>query len=216
MEAFVSFDLQTFILRNPHLYHLTDAGNLIGIVADKRLMSAVAMIESLAPDSVGLLRTKREAHVQLSAGSRFYSIRDQRPISMKALAKCVSNDITPEQYLFLLNQHVFFWPSISRLERHYRRYQHEQPVIIRISTSALFERNPEKALFSRINSGATRANSYLGGVAPERGWHTFLMAEDYPSTISSVAEVTFKGECALPVAIEVGTSPTGLWQQVLL
>ena len=138
-------------------------------------------------------------------------IRDQQPIVEKLLDKCLEDDWSCSDYYFYLNDRVFFWPTINRLERHFGRYESENPIIIRVSTEDVFQKNSNYK-FARINSGATRANSYLGGIPPSRGKNTFQDINTYEGSIGNVAEVTFEGKCVLPKSFNYCRSPHGNWK----
>lgn len=162
-------------------------------------------------DGRKFLRTIRSRHEVVQIDGIPYYIRDQNPISPVALSKCLTNGWNCGDYVEYLNQRVFTWPTVNRLERHYNRYESENPCIFRFSTGVLLELN-QHAEFSRLNSGATRANPYLGGLAPERGPETFLPARHYPRFPSTVAEVTFVDSCRLPDDFRVSYSPDGPWK----
>lgn len=208
-------NLDRFINLRPYLYHLTDARNVENIIQSGRILSATRIVEmSGREDGEAFLRTRRRRHEVVSVDGVNYFIRDQNPISPTALAKCLTGGWNCGDYVEHLNQRVFMWPTLDRLWRHYKRYEREGPCIFRFLTATLLEVN-RNAEFSRLNSGATRANYHLGGVPPERGPETFLPAGQYPGLPSTVAEVAFVGSCRLPVTFDVGYSPDGRWEQRL-
>jgi hypothetical protein len=200
--------------KRPFLYHLTNRENVHSIVTDRVICSASTLLQS-AEDQAALryLREKRPSHIAIRVRGQHVHIRDQRPISEKLLANCLLGGLLPGDYYELLNDRVFFWPTLQRLRRHYERYQAEGPTILRFRTRELLDLNQVE--LSRLNSGATRANSYLGGVAPSRGRETFQSPIDYGNGIASIAEVTVENRCALPQSFEGGRSPDGPWTQIL-
>lgn len=202
-------DLQKFIIKNPYLYHLTSAQNADNIIATRKLISTNELISLSGDDALEVVkREKRKQHLELSVGGVRISIRDQQPISPVALPKCLTDGWKMGDFLYHLNDRVFMWPTQKRLWSHFKRYAEEKPVIFRFSTEAILTVNPH-VKFSRLNSGATRANSHLGGKAPERGPNTFQSATDYNLGISSVAEVTFERQCVLTGPIAIGSVPDG-------
>lgn len=202
-------DIQKFIDNRPAVYHLTAAQNLPLILKHKKIFSANRLIDMSADaENIPIKRQRRPEHTIITIGNDEYSIRDQRPISEKALQKCLTNGWVCADFYEHLNNRVFTWPTIDRLQRHYDRYQGENPVILILDTAKLFAVNPTP-LFCRLNSGATRANSYLGGVPPSRGIDTFLPSNLYNLSVPSVAEVTFEHELILPDEILIATSPSG-------
>ena len=206
-------DLDQLCEKRPFLYHLTNRENIRSIVRDRVIWSASALLQIADDHAVRrFVRERRPNHVTIRVRGQNLHIRDQRPISEKLLADCLLGGLVLGDYYQLLNDRVFFWPTLQRLRRHYNRYEAEGPTIVRFRTAELLDLNPVE--LSRLNSGATRANSYLGGVAPPRGRETFQSPNDYERGISSIAEVTVENRCALPRYFELGNSPDGPWAQV--
>lgn len=202
-------DLDNFIKYFPYLYHLTSEENAANIIRDKKLLSANSLIDMSDNVADKDIKThKRFVHQPIIIKEKKIFLRDQRPISEKALAKCLTDNWKVEDFLFHLNNRVFMWPTIGRLERHFNRYKDEGPVIFRFSTEQMIEANPH-VKFCRLNSGATRPNSYLGGIAPPRGKDTFLSAEDFNFPAGAVAEVTFEEYCDLAGAFGIDIVPGG-------
>gem|GEM_PF-1486923 len=211
-------DLQKFILRHPFLYHLSDARNLSQIVKEGKLYSSVELAEKSSlddEDKKKIILQRRPTHKLIPIEGVIYYIRDQRPVSEKNLLKCLTPGWTLANFYLLINSRVFFWPTVKRLESHFSRYRAENPVIIRVSTEEILKIN-QNAEFCRLNSGATRSSSYLDGAPPVRGDGTFLSADQYDRSVSSVAEVTFPGSCILSKAIFVGNTPNGPWEKTLI
>ena len=205
-----------FIARSPFLYHLTDQRNLDSILASQQILSTAAIIQASSIENKrAFLRTRRPVHCSVNVGDSVCHIRDQRPISLKALSKCLTDNWDTGDFIAHLNKRVFFWPNIKRLTIHYSRYKNENPVILRFDSAEILELNPN-AEFCRLNSGATRANSYLGGKPPARGRETFLRANAYPLSASSVAEVTFPNLCNLPDDLSIAKTPNGRWRAIQL
>jgi hypothetical protein len=204
-------NINNFKTKRPYLYHLTDRRNYEQIKDCKTLFSTKSLVEMSNVDlRDGLLNRRRPCHTEIKVDGRSIFLRDQRPISLNALSKCLTDGWTCGDYIFHLNSRVFFWPTINRLVRHFERYKSENPIILKISTGELFSINAE-AEFCRLNSGATRCNSYLGGIPPYRGKQTFQKAEEFDNPISTVAEVTFPDKCAIPPTIAISSDPTGNW-----
>ncbi|AZI24160.1 hypothetical protein EA772_01910 [Pedobacter sp. G11] len=207
-------DLERFIQQRPYLYHLTNAQNAESILAEKKLYSANQIIYMSGDHSDNVNRQRRVGHQEIKVGEKSYFLRDQRPISQKALEKCLTDGWKMPDFLYYLNDRVFMWPTLDRLRRHYNRYALENPVIFRFPTRETIEANPH-VKFCRLNSGATRANSYLGGKPPERGKNSFLSAENFLLPLREVAEVTFENECNFDFAIARGLTPDGVFVEVI-
>lgn len=208
-------DIEQFIQRTPYLYHLTSQINAENIIRERRLHSANELISLSDDDTIqNIKREKRPAHFPLTVNGVAISLRDQQPISTVALPKCLTDNWTIGDFLYHLNDRVFMWPTLKRLWSHFGRYENEQPVIFRFPTRAVIEANPH-VKFCRLNSGATRANSYLGGKAPERGPNTFLPAAEFNLPIRDVAEVTFEQDCLLPETFSYSDRPDGIYHEVV-
>ena len=206
-------NLEKFIEQRPYLYHLTNIQNAENILAEKKLYSTNSIIELSGDNPDNLNKRRRTDHTEVKVGEKSFFLRDQRPISELALAKCLTDNWKVPDFIYHLNDRVFMWPTIDRLWRHFNRYEHENPIIFRFPTKEIIETNPH-VKFCRLNSGATRANSYLGGKAPERGQHTFLTAENFERSIREVAEVTFEGICNFDFPIWRSDRPDGEFVQV--
>lgn len=208
-------DLEKFIEQRPYLYHLTSKANSANIIKRRLLFSANQLItDSKLADLQKMKREKRFEHFSLNVGGTEIMLRDQRPISEKALSKCLTDNWLIGDFLYHLNDRVFMWPTEDRLFRHFKRYAHEEPIIFRFLTRAILEVNPD-AKFCRLNSGATRANSYLEGKAPDRGPNTFLSATDFNLPVRAVAEVTFIDKCFLPSKFSYSFNPSAQYQEVV-
>jgi len=207
-------NINDFVQKRPFLYHLTDHRNY-EIIKESRVIYSTRDLVYMSEidDKESFLRSRRPYHTQIQVEDNTIYIRDQRPISEKALSKCLTNGWKCVDYIYHLNRRVFFWPTKERLIRHFNRYKGENPIIIRVSTKDLFGLNPHSE-FCRLNSGATRPNSYLGGIPPLRGLETFRQAEDYGFTVSSVAEVTFQNNCTIPDQISISNNPLENWTDV--
>lgn len=204
-------DTEKFIKERPYLYHLTSKGNADKIINRKILYSTNRLIDlSENPKYERIKRERRIGHKEIIIKDQSFQLRDQRPISELALSKCLTDGWQVPDFLEYLNNRVFMWPTLDRLWRHYNRYSGEEPVIFRFPTHEIIELN-KHAKFCRLNSGATRANSYLGGKAPNRGPNTFLPAGDYELPIGSVAEVTFEEVCDIDCNISTASEPEGVY-----
>lgn len=207
-------DLNKFIEKTPFLYHLTSERNASYIIRERKLYSANQLIEMSGDDRLkGAMREKRSQHLVFKIGESEVSLRDQQPISLVALPKCLTDGWEVSDFLFHLNERVFMWPNLKRLWAHYNRYKLEKPVIFRFSTEDIIKANPH-VKFCRLNSGATRANSYLGGIAPQRGPNTFVNAEEYIFPINSVAEVTFENLCLIAGDFSSANNPDGPFNKI--
>jgi hypothetical protein len=208
--------IEQFIKLRPFLYHLTDRRNLDNIFQTKMIYSTIDLVKKSNLSEVEqkvLLMNKRKSHSAIPLGDRIIYIRDQNPILENNLKKTLTKGWKVSDFYMLLNSRVFFWPTIDRLNRHYKRYLNEHPIILRVKTSEIIELNinPE---FSRLNTGATRSNAKWNGGPPARGENTFYRMDKYPHANGSIAEVTFVDFCKLPKDVYFSNSPLGPWNLV--
>lgn len=202
-------DIREFARRRHEVFHLTARENLPVILKHGKIYSTNRIIDMVNDESlVAHKRIRRPDHVVIKNNGDNFWLRDQRPLNVKLLSGCLTNNWSCEDFYEFLNARVFTWPTLNRLKRHYGTYKEEKPVILVFNTATLFELNPEP-LFAKYNTGATRAHSKLEGKAPARGKDTFLKAEACPFKISEVAEVTFMNELILPDTFEICYEPEG-------
>jgi hypothetical protein len=208
-------DLDLLPQKKQYLYHLTSRLNLPSIIHFRTLFSASVLFElAYGAAAREYVRRWRPKSKTIEIEGREVEIRDQHTLFKKALPKCLDG-MEQEDYYELLNYRVFLWPTPERLSRHYARYASEKPVLLRFATGDVLKLNPYVE-FSRINSGATRPNSRLGGIAPRRGLKTFQSAEYCKYTFRKIAEVTVPQKCVLPSTFQSATHPDGPWSNINL
>lgn len=209
-------ELTRFIKTRPHIYHLTDRRNLGSILESGVLLSTQKLVaKSDLKNKNSFLTTRRVGHETISIDGKDYFIRDQRPLSLKILSGCLDKGCSQEDFIAYLNSKVFMWGKMAGLVSHHARYiaQNEKPIILRFNTEEVFDLN-KSPKFTRLNSGAPRSSSYLGGKGSPRGLKTFESAEDFAYGVSSVNEVVFDNQCKLPATIYLGYSPEGPFKKI--
>lgn len=209
-------DIQQFINLRPVLYHLTDERNLESILSDRVLKSTERLAnKTRATNRATILRTRRPLHIEFKQGESSYHIRDQRPLSVAIVSKALEKGCTVEDFIYLLNNMIFFWAKPQDLQTHFNRYANEgeYPIILRVNTIELVDINTSP-LFCKVNSGGPRCSSYLGGNPVERGYNTFQFAQEFQYTPSAVREVTFKNQCHLPESLYLGKQPDGRFKKL--
>ena len=206
---------ENFTQKRGFLYHLTDVRNVDAIINDRMIYCTNFIIDNadgIPIDKKETLKsTRRNSHAIIHLNGIEISIRDQKPLFLKSLSKCLTNNWGPERYITLLNGRVFFWPTLKRLSAHHNTYMNEHPAILRVRTRDMLDKNP-RAELCHLNSGATRPVARLGGLASPRGENTFVPIETYDKIVSSVAEVTFPERCILPDTVWISGSPNGPWE----
>src|SRR5262249_16909804 len=155
---------------------------------------------------------KRFGHEVISVGRRSVLVRDQAPLYSGNAD--LGGAWSFEDLIEHLNRRVFFWAGtedgpIDYGRRHFQRYAHEGPVILRLRFGSLQASNPDRPpLFCPYNSGAPRTS--YGRKSP-RGPDTFLAAEYFPGTAARVAEVTFRDHVRLPRDVQMSSHVDGPW-----
>jgi hypothetical protein len=164
---------------------------------------------------IDLLRTRRLEAIPLTIGDVQIWVRDQAPLHR-------GNTILPSGYTFEdlvedLNRRVFFWPGtaagpISYGIRHFKRYEHENPAILRIEFESLLLSNPDvEPRYCKYNSGSPRCSN---GLKSPRGLDTFLLVDDFNHGPARVVEVTFDKEIILPTKTKISAHPKGPWEDL--
>ncbi len=212
--------IEHFIKMRPSLYHLTDARNLDLIRKDYTLRSTETLVKRFKiKDQEGFLRTRRVGHRSFERNGEIIYIRDQDPLFKNIVIKNLTDGWEFGDFVQLLNSKVFFWAKETDLQTHYGRYEKkkEYPVVLKIATKPFFELNDNQdPKFCRLNSGGPRCSSYYKEGAPPRGKNTFLPLDQYTTGLSSVREVTFHGECQLPIDdITISKHPNGKFVSIL-
>ena len=185
---------EQFLALYPRLYHMAQAGSWTSI-KQHGLLSTSALLDRFEVNG-----TKREAieykHrpecVEITHPVHGRAIiRDQKPMSEKALLKCLVGT-TPRDWYALLNRRVFFWVTEHRVltllgARAYKDLDHD---VLTIDTFALLERYRTRVALSPINSGSTVYNPQ------PRGLDLFRPLDSYPFEMrqkygrNAVAELT--------------------------
>ena len=122
-----------------------------------------------------------------------------------------------EDFIQHSNSFVFFWPGQDEGpsdygERHFCRYAHERPMLIRIPTLGLFAKNRiASPRFCSYNSGAPR---HANGKPSPRGPSTFSYGEQYDRPPNEVVEVVYATSACLPASAQLSCSPHGPWRSL--
>lgn len=175
----MSFDPYNFILANyPRLYHMAEEGSWPSIAAHGLLSTASLLDLFEVPSALctTLLESRRPESVTIRhPGYGTAVVRDQKPLTEKALVKCLI-DLEPKEWCRLLNSRVYFWPTRARLMRllSARAYRSRAHDVITVDTARLLARYGSSTVLSPINSGSTVYNPR------PRGAQTFQAPQSYP------------------------------------
>lgn len=162
----------------PVLFHMAERGAWPTIRRHGLLSTEAALDLFGADDAVRAAALRRRpAGIALErADLGRIVLRDQKPLSDKALARCLRDGLTPAEWHARLNARVFFWLSRARVltllaGRAYRDHAH---AVLELDAAALVAAYRDRIELSPINSGAT------GRFPAPRGRDTFLPLADYP------------------------------------
>jgi len=108
-----------------------------------------------------LERAQRAEGVFLRSG---VYIRDQRPMTPSALARCL-HGMVPSEWYATLNARVFFWVNIDRLNRQRLACEPRSQVVLTLDVGALVAAYGRNVALSPINTGSARRRPARRGAA---------------------------------------------------
>lgn len=159
---------EQFLALYPRLYHMAQAGSWPSIKT-QGLLSTSALLElfevNLTTREAIECRHRPECVEITHAIHGRAIIRDQKPMSEKALLKCLVGT-TPREWYRLLNARVFFWVSEQRVQtllgaRAYKNHDHD---VLTIDARGFLEHYAARVMLSPINSGSTVYNPQPRGL----------------------------------------------------
>ncbi len=189
-------DIDRFIHLRPKLYHLTASSNANRILETGALHSAADLFRQSGLEN--MIRQRRPDGQWIDCLGDRVHIRDQAPLHAGNIA--FQGGWSFERFISQLNGLVFFWPGtaagpIDYGRRHFQKYANDGALVLELSTRSIFDANPTPGpMFCKYNSGSPRCT---GGTGSPRGPETFLGADDYHQTPSSVKEVVFSNTTSL-------------------
>jgi hypothetical protein len=148
------------------IYHLADERNWQSILANGLLSTAQLLKRA---DLNEWMHRHRLDNLHLPNG---VLIRDQKPMPPTALARCLANDLRPADWYVLLNNKVFFWIDLDRLERQRQACTTPQ-YIMTIDAQRLLEQYASHASVTPFNTGNARRAAARRGLAsfvPYSAW----------------------------------------------
>jgi hypothetical protein len=180
-------DVDELIAQHPLLFHAAAADSWPSITRHGLLSTSklLDLFEVNGAEREALERAHRPESVPLHHPLHGDAlVRDQRPLNMRLLEQSLT-DMTTVEWLALLNERVFFWPTVNRLKRMLGAYGSREHDVLVVDTRRLIDRHRHRITLSHVNSGATRS----GDAA--RGSTTFRPIVSYPyrGTRDAVAEL---------------------------
>ena len=180
-------DTDDFVARHPRLYHLAHAESWPGFQRHG-LLSASQLVHLFdAGDADVLLQQRRPDAVPLDHPEHGTAVlRDQKPLNETKLATALAEGMTVPEWLKLLNDLAFFFPTEEGLATLHKVYGHEPVVVLTVKTSSLVRKHEVWVRLSAINTG-----SVLHKPA-SRGRETFLSIRRFDKT-KKIKEVAVEG-----------------------
>jgi hypothetical protein len=194
----VGIEASELIQRYPVLYHMASLGSWPMIQKHGLLSSSklVELFEVPEPRRTQLLSTQRKGPEVLSHPNHgTATLRDQKPLSAKNLARCL-RDCDPVSWYRLLNERVFFWLDRERLITlmSAAEYADKEHTVLQIDSSVIVETYADQIELAHMNTGNTRPFPH------PRGRDTFSSLKDYDyerrrklPNYSAVVELTVIG-----------------------
>ena len=183
-------DTDDFVARHPRLYHLAHADSWPGLQRHG-LLSASQLVHLFdAPQTAEggeVLEQRRPEPVELSHPEHGTAVlRDQRPLNETKLATALAEGMTVQQWLRLLNDLAFFFPTEDGLAGLVKVYGHEPVVVLTVKTSSLVRKHEVWVRLASINTGSVLYKP------ASRGRETFLSIRRFDKT-KRVKEVAVEG-----------------------
>ena len=162
----------------PRLFHMATAGSWSSI-RERGLLSTAALLDlfevrGAEREAIETLRRPESVMIRHPVYGEAV-IRDQKPMTDAALARCVEG-ISVSGWLKMLNRRVYFWPDEERLLRllSAKAYAGDEHCVLTLDTRSLVTAHAASITLSRINSGSLLYNP------PKRGPGTFQTIADCP------------------------------------
>ena len=165
-----------------HIYHLAEAVNwpsiqLHGLLSTSALLDLAGLPEK---ERDRYEQQHRHGHAELLHNS--IQIRDQKPMPVQALERCLVG-LTPSEWYRLLNRKVFFWLDVDRLNRQRRACEPRAQIVLIVATAQLLSRHADRVSLCPVNSGNARRKPALRGRSTfvpyaewlESGWSSEAM-----------------------------------------
>lgn len=172
-----------FIAKYRRLWHLAHADAWPGLQRHG-LLSAAQLTHLLGDDSVAQPGTHRPAAVELSHPDEGTAVlREQGPQHVAKLATAVTDDMTVDKWLRLVDAMAFFFPSEKALETMRRAHKDQPVVVLTVDTRSLVS---EYEHWIRLASSSTGSGLYRPAT---RGPDTFLSIRRFDHSKKTVREV---------------------------
>ncbi|BEP13406.1 hypothetical protein acdb102_17170 [Acidothermaceae bacterium B102] len=174
----------------PQLFHLT-AGDAWESIQEHGLRSATWLVRARSLDeerATTLLTAPREAIEVIGDPADplgHATLRDQKPLTLSKLERLVEG-ITPENYIRLINDRVYFYMKAADVERvrGVRDAEGQPQLLLTLDSRRLLADYQGSVRVAKINTGATI------GMQGRRGPRTWLAIDKFPGRATEVKEFT--------------------------
>ncbi len=164
----------------PKLYHMAEPDtwekiNQAGLMCTSAILDQ-CKISGEARNALELNKRECKKTVEHPILGQIF-LRDQKPLHVGKLKKSLI-DCSVEDWFRMLNNRVFFWPTIERLKRlmSAREYAGHKHLVLTVDTLSLTQDYEKQITLAPMNTGNTMP------MAHPRGLTTFRRMKDYPFT----------------------------------
>lgn len=170
---------EELIVNYPVLHHMAEAGSWPAIQS-AGLRTTTQLVDDCNPTpdlrAEILERRRAKSYDLLHPSLGTVTVRDQGPLKLHNLVPAL-RDSTVEEFLRLLNSHVFMWAHPGRLEgllgaKLYREQTHD---VLILDTARVVEACQDRIRLTGMNTGAT-----IFPNAPRRGADSFMTITAFP------------------------------------
>jgi len=180
-------DADEFVERYPRLWHLAH-GDAWPSLQAHGLLTTTQLLHLFEVDDLGPVQhARRTASITLNHPEHGTAIvRDQKPLNLSKLASTLTDGMTVEAWLTMLDGLVFFFPTEQAMAAMLKVYGREPVVILSVDTRRLVGDYEPWVRLAAINTGAV-----LYKPAP-RGPDTFTRISRFDHRKRPVKEVAVK------------------------
>jgi hypothetical protein len=158
--------------KHRRVYHMTEAPNWTSI-REHGLLSTSRLLTLCGIEGAERYDLERRQRLQTHRLPNGAVIRNQVPLPPQALARCLANGMSPEEWYAELNRRVFFWLDQSRLNRQRRACISSPQIVLSIDADRLMESYAAQISLTPFNTGNARRKP------ARRGRETFVPLEKW-------------------------------------
>ena len=165
--------------KHPKLFHVTEASAWLsiakhGLLSTKNLLE---LFEIQGERKDNLMTKRRQQSVSIRHDVHGEAIlTDNIPLNLKSLSDCLDDELTPENWIEMLNSRVFFFTNKKQAVKFLQAASntHRQKLVLVLDTLTLAECHVKQMELCPFNSGTANPRS-----VPRRGLSTFSPLSKY-------------------------------------